>query len=476
MSLLLENARVQTLDPLHPRARALAIVGDRIAAVGDRADARRAAGSRARAIDCGGATVLPGLIDPHLHLHALASRHAHLDCGAHGRVEDLLAAIADRARGQPRGTWIRADGLDEVRLGRLPTAAELDRAAPHWPVRLRHRSRHASVLNRCGLRLLGDATTSGLVAGREAAVSRVVGRLPAATLADGLAAAARELLACGLTTVAEATPHTWATLGPLRAAMRRGAVPLRVFAMRPPRGRTWRADGRLRPGPVKILVEETPAGLEPSPAALGRIIARAAADGAQVAVHCVGAGTLVAALAGFAALPRRQRARRHRLEHVAECPPPLVARIAALGLTVVTNPIFVRERGDVYRTESPDETWAWLYRARSLARAGIALAGASDAPVASPSPWLGMAAARTRRTAAGAVLGEGERLSARAALALWTRGAAYALHADALGRLRRGGPADAIVVEPDPLRASPDEVAATRVRLVVVGGEVVWEA
>lgn len=476
MSLLLENARVHTLDPDRPSARALAIVGARVAALGDRADARRAAGSRARRIDCGGAVVLPGLIDPHLHLHALASRHAHLDCGAFTGVDELLGVVAHRARAQPRGTWVRGDGLDEVRLGRLPTAAELERAAPHWPVRLRHRSRHASVLNRRGLRLLGDATASGLVAGREAIVTRVVGSLPAATLAAGFARVARELLACGLTTVADATPRTWSSLAPLRAAVRRGAVPLRVFAMRPPRGRRWRGEGRLRPGPVKILVEETPAGLEPSPAALAGLIARAAAGGAQVAVHCLGAGTLVAALAGFAALPHAQRTRRHRLEHVAECPPPFVARIAALGLVVVTNPVFVHERGDVYRREHGAEAWPWLYRARTLARAGVRLAGASDAPVASPNPWLGMAAARTRRTAAGAVLGEAERLSAPAALDLWTRGAAHALHADALGRLRRGGPADAVVVEPDPLRAPADEVAATRVRLVVVAGEVVWEA
>src|SRR5438094_955513 len=97
--------------------------------------------------------------------------------------------------------------------------------------------------------------------------------------------------------------------------------------MRPPGSRAWRAAQRLRPGAVKIMVEEGPHGLRPRPATLARLIARAAASGAQVAVHCVGAATLVAALAAFAALPSRLRAgRRHRLEHVAECPPPLVAR------------------------------------------------------------------------------------------------------------------------------------------------------
>ncbi len=72
------------------------------------------------------------------------------------------------------------------------------------------------------------------------------------------------------------------------------------------------------------------------------------------------------------------------------------------------------------------------------------------------------------------VLGPGERLGAQAALSLYTTGAAYALHADSLGRLVPGGPADLVAVEPDPLRAAPDEVADTRVQLTMIGGRVVW--
>jgi len=109
-------------------------------------------------------------------------------------------------------------------------------------------------------------------------------------------------------------------------------------------------------------------------------------------------------------------------------------------------------------------------------RAGIPLAGASDAPVVPPSPWVGIAAARVRRTAAGATLGAAERLGARAALRLFTTGAAFALGADRLGMLAPGGPADLVVVEPDPLRAPPDEVADARVRLTLVAGERVWPA
>ncbi|HLK11250.1 MAG TPA: amidohydrolase family protein [Candidatus Binatia bacterium] len=457
-------------------AAALAVRDGRVLAVGS-AGALRALVGAAERIDCRGAAVLPGLVDPHLHLFALAARDAHLDCAAFDDVGALLAAVAARTRGLAPGQWVRGEGLDDARLGRLPTAAELDAASPHHPVRLRHRNRHASVLSGRALARLGVAADAGLVVEREDAIGRLVGPLPTAVLAAGLAAAARELCTLGVTTVADATPRRRAALGPLCDAIEAGRFPLRVFAMRPPGVRAWRAAPRLAPGPVKLMVHEDRRGLRPSPAVLARRIAAAARAGDAVAVHCVGAATLVAALAGFAALPRAQRARRrHRLEHVAECPPPLVAAIARLGLTVVTNPAFVHVRGDVYARETVGAARAWLYRARSLAAAGVPLAAASDAPVAPPSPWVGLAAARSRLTASGRALGPAERLGAAAALALFARGAADALEAPALGRLVPGAAADVIVVEPDPLRAPPDEAARTRVRLTMIGGEVVWAA
>ncbi len=468
-----ENACVRPLDGSRPRASAIAVAEGRVLAVGDLRSVGRAVGSRAERVDCGGATVLPGLIDAHLHLLALAARRAHVDLSGCASVDAVLAAVA--ASATKDGGWIRGEGLDESRLGRLPTRAELDRVGRGCPVRLRHRSRHASVLNTVALaRLGGLPDVDGLVHGREAQVSRAVGPVSDDVLAAGLAEVAVELAQQGITTVADATPRRAGGVVPLRRAMADGTFRLRVHAMRASAGRRWPEHPRLRPGPVKILVEEGPDGMRPSPVSLARRIAVAAATGAPVAVHCVGSATLVAALAAFAALPAAYRRQRHRLEHLAECPPPLVARIARLGLTVVTNPSFVHTRGDVYRQETAREAWPWLYRARSLVDAGIVVAAGSDAPVAPVSPWLGIATARRRRTASGASLGPAERLDAAGALALYTRNAAHALGDDTLGRLRPGGPADLVVVDTDPLRASPAAVAATGVRCTMVGGAMVW--
>jgi len=476
---LFENARVCTGVPRRAEATALAVVGARIVAIGDRRTAARAAGPRAERIDCGGATILPGLIDPHLHLFALAARHAHLDCAEAADVDALLAAVAVRAHGLPPGAWLRAEGADDARLGRLPTADELERAAPANPVRLRHRSRHASILSASGLARLhaGVSHVDGLVAGREDVVGAAVGPLDGGEIVEGLGRTSRELATLGITTLADATPRRFAALAPVVRAMRAGAFRQRLFAMRPWNAPRWRGRGLLQPGPVKILVEETPAGLDPSPAELARRIRGAAARGAQVAVHCVGAATLVAALDAFAALPASQRrGRRHRLEHLAECPPPFVARVAALGLVVVTNPGFVYWRGDVYRRETDGAARAWLYRARSLVAAGVPVAAASDAPVVGADPWLGMAAARTRRAHDGDALAPRERVDAATALSFATTSAAASLHADRLGRLAPGAPADLIVVTPDPVVASAAAVRRTAVRLTMIDGRIAWRA
>jgi predicted amidohydrolase YtcJ len=469
-----------TLAGRGSRATSVAVGAGRILALGTARDTRPHAGRSTERVDCRGAAIVPGLIDPHLHLFALAARVVNLDCATFGTVDELLAAVRARAARLPPAAWLRGEGLDESRLDRLPTPAELDAAAGRRPVRLRHRSRHASLLGGVALGRIGvdrrGGVPTGLVAGREEELGRLVGPLLADAIAVGLHAAGLELAALGVTTVADATPRTPRSLGPLRRAMQERRFPLRVFAMRRAGSPAWRATLQLAPGPVKLMVEETPAGLRPRPGALARRVSAAARRGNAVAVHCLGASTLVAALAAFAALPRRWRRLRHRLEHVAECPPPLVGAIAALGLTVVTNPAFVHWRGDAYLAETAGVARAWLYRARTLADAGIALAGASDAPAVPPSPWVGIAAARARRTRAGVVLGAAERLDPDAALRLFTTGAAFALGADALGRLVTGGVADVVVVEPDPLRAPPDEVADARVRLALVGGRRVWPA
>jgi predicted amidohydrolase YtcJ len=205
-----------------------------------------------------------------------------------------------------------------------------------------------------------------------------------------------------------------AELHALVSAVERGALPQRLCVM----GRHDLPDpahARVTRGPVKLVLDE--ASLPPCEA-FEDDVRRAHAAGRAVAVHCVTRAELVFALAGIAAAGAR---RGDRIEHAAVAPPELVERIAALGLTVVTQPGFVRERGDAYAREVEPRDRPWLYRARAFVDAGVELLGGSDAPFGSPNPWLAVRAAIDRRSESGLVLGPHEALDPARALGLFAR-------------------------------------------------------
>jgi len=188
---------VLALAPGGRNASAVAVGGGRVLDIGPSASLRRLAGSHTERVDCRGAAVLPGLIDPHLHLLALAGRSAHLDCSRFRSVRALLAALRTHAASLPAGGWLRGEGLDEARLGRLPTAAELDAAVSDHPVRLRHRSRHASVLSGLGLARLGPHPTPAFGPRSRLSGGRARSRLCSALLDTAMGCAISTMLPVG---------------------------------------------------------------------------------------------------------------------------------------------------------------------------------------------------------------------------------------------------------------------------------------
>lgn len=476
---IIDGVRIRDGDGRRLPGTAIGIVGGRVAAMGTVASVRRRVGPTAEPLTFRGATALPGLVDPHVHLGGMATREIELDCGSAGSIAELLRAVRASARRTPRGDWIRGAGLDEARLGRLPTAAELEGAAPGVPVRLRHRSRHASVVSTTGLRRLGGVlprraiAESGLVAGREDVVARVVGPVGDDAFVAGLRAVGTTLVERGVTCIGDASPRSGRAAARLAAALGAAEFAPRVLGMGTATGAPWPDDPRLGFAGVKIVVEDDAAGMRPGPATLRRLVRAAAMRGLRVSVHCVSLGTLAAALEAFAAVPPAHRRRRgHRLEHLAECPPELLGALARLEVAVVSNPSFLPARGDVYLAERSVPS-SWLYPLRSVARAGIAVAAASDAPVTPCDPWATMAAARERRTERGVVVGASERVGARMALTLVCRDAAAVVGRPDLGRLAPGGVADVVVVDRDPVTASAAAVRRSRVLCTVIAGRVV---
>jgi predicted amidohydrolase YtcJ len=366
--------------------------------------------------------LLPGLHDHHLHLLAWAAALASVPCGPPDvRDERALAAALRGAAGRAGvATFLRGVGYHESVAGELDRE-RLDAWVPSLPLRIQHRGGALWMLNSAGCRALGlDAGGDAPGVERDAA-GRATGRLfrldawlrerlGAAPLPD-LAPVGAALARTGVTGVTDATPALApAAVAALDAALRSGALPPRLVLL----GAGGACQGAFGVGPAKLVLDEREL---PPLAALVQRIAEVHGAGRAVAVHCVTRAELVLALSALEEAGVREG---DRIEHASVAPPELVAWLARLGVAVVTQPGFVRSRGDSYLREVEPRDRVWLYRCAGFAAAGIALGAGTDAPFGEPDPWRAMQAAVDRRTAAGETLGPGEALSPERALALFT--------------------------------------------------------
>ncbi len=424
-----------------------------------------------RELDGQGGALIPGLVDHHIHLLGLAARtdSVVLD-GARG-ADEVAARISAGLASRTPGAWLRASGYHETMAGNL-TRHDLDALAPRHRLRIQHQTGSLWMLNSAALAsVCGDDDPPGVERGADGRPSGRIWREDA-WLRERLGAAppplapiGAHLAALGIVAVTDASVTTDASGAALLAKARRaGELPLRLTLMSG--GELQRpADGAFEVGPVKILLDDH--ALPDFEDMLVRI-GRARDWGRPVAVHCVTAGELALTLAAFETAGARPG---DRIEHGGVIPASAIGQILALGLTVVTQPAFIRERGDRYAAEVVPRDFDDLYRCASLLAAGTPLAASSDAPYASPDPWLGMAAAIDRRSASGRVLGQGERVSAATALAL------YLGEPSAPGgpprRVAVGAVADLCLLKV-PLSEALADPKADHVAATLVGGELTY--
>lgn len=455
VSLLIRNAEVEG------RRVDVQIADGRIASVGARLAPRRGD----EVVDARGGALLPGLHDHHLHLLALAAAADSVPCGPpHVRDASALArALADAAARESQG-WLRGVGYHESVAGSLDRDA-LDRLIPHRPARIQHRSGALWIVNSEGARRLrlDDERSAGVERDERGRPTgrlwrwdaelrrRIGGTMPS------LAGTGRHLAAVGITGVTDATARLESgAITALRNAAVRGELPQRIVVLG--------ADGTNPPlhlGPWKIVLRD---GSLPALDAVAAEIDRMHRAARPVAVHAVTREALLLALAAFDDAVSLEG---DRIEHAAVAPEEALPRLARARLRVVTQPVFVADRGDEYAREFDAFDLRDLYRYRTLLAAGVRVAPSSDAPYGDPDPWRTIRAAAARTTGSGVVLGPAERVAPADVLA------GYLSPADDPGgpprRVRAGAPADLCLLHV-PLRdalAAPD---AQLVRAVARGG------
>lgn len=520
------NARIHTLGAAGT-ARAIAVADGRVLAVGDDAPVCARAGAGAESIDLGGAVVVPGFVETHMHplwygMNLAQTRVTTPPCRSIG---DVVAALAETARATPPGEVVRGWGFDDsaVTEDRGLTARDLDRASTVHPIVVHHLSYHGLYANSFAMRAAGigpdtpdregglirrDARGAPTGEFREQPAERLVADafplVGAAIWRDAVPRAVRELLAVGVTSVHDAWvqhPDVWEAWA---AAHRDGALPVRVRAYLHPDvydridPATAPDDPGLRVGGVKLVSDgsiqlhtaclSAPYHDQPGHRghmvlpleALHGLVRRFHARGVQVAIHAIGDAAIDAALDAVEAAMRGvpSAAPPHRLEHVTTLRDDQIERVArlGLGLSVFTNHVYYW--GDRHRDRflGPERA-ARIAPLRSIAAAGIPYGLHCDCPVTPVDPLASIAIAVRRRTRAGHALGPEQRVDVGTALAGYTTEAArLGGEAHEKGSLDAGKLADFAVLDGDPFAVDEEALAELRVRATVIGGEIVHEA
>ncbi len=500
----------------HPGATALAVSGDRIAAVGSDAEVLALRGPDTRMVDLARQTLLPGFVDAHAHIwkigHLLTTL---LDVRAVSSLDDLAVRLRDQAGRLPPAAWLQGRGYNEARFpdGRPPTRTDLDTVVADRPVVLMRTCAHIIVCNSVALERAGitrdtaappggeidrgpDGEPTGVL--RETAMGLVLRHVPPPSAADYdamIAAAMRHQLSLGITSTNDAGVGP-ELLDVYRRMDQGGRLPIRinVMALRlvdgvgpvPLPAQQHQSD-RLRIDTVKFFAD---GGLSGATAALSMpyrhadtrgvlrfdyetflALAREAHEaGWRVATHAIGDVAIDQVLRVYEACGRGPM--RHRIEHFGLPSADHLARAARLGVVAVPQTVFVHALGRNFRQYLPDALLARAYPVRSMLDAGVTVALSSDAPVVEDdSPLLGIQAAMLRRDEQGEPIALDQAISLVEALAAYTWGATVASGDEGnRGRLQPGMLADLAVLSGNVMATPPAALTSLRVTQTWVGG------
>jgi hypothetical protein len=511
---VIDNANGYTLNAKGDVVQFAALAFDdagRIIAVGSASDVA-AQVPQARHVDMAGRTVLPGLIDAHGHVFGLGEMLMQLDLSATTSLPQALAAIRDYARANAGAAWARGRGWNQEnwKLGRFPTARELDGAVADRPAWLERVDGHAGWANGRALALAGITDTTPDPAGGkivrdaaghatgvlvDAAQAMVYNVLPQPTEQEArtmLDRALETMASVGLTGAHDAgvkvaqdrlyrdyadhgklTARIYAMIGGTGADFDRLSKdgPLIGYAhdMYALRAVKLYADGALGSRGAALLAPYTDDPhshglLFHSNEEIDAMIAKAMRKGYQVNVHAIGDAGNRQVLDAFAKeIPAHHGAAlRHRIEHAQVVAPADIPRFERIGIIPSMQPTHATSDKNMAEQRIGPERMKGAYAWRTFLAQGSRIACGSDFPVESPNPFFGIHAAVTRQDAAGNPIAgwyPEQAMSLKEAFRCFTLDAAYAGHQEkALGSLEAGKYADFIVVDQDLFKMSSYDI------------------
>src|SRR4051812_1237892 len=526
---IITNAKVYTVEKEHPRAEAVAILGERIVAVGSAPEIDAWRGPETKIIDARGHLMLPGFNDAHVHFVSGGQQLDSVELKDAASPEEFSKRIGERAQQRPN-EWITGGDWDDQLWtpAQLPTRQMIDGVTASTPVFVNRYDGHMALANSAALRLakitaktpdppggtiVHDAQGNPTGVLKDAAMNLVYNIIPNMTPAQRDAAIKRALAhaaSVGVTSVQDMNP----TYDDVRAYMgfaERGELTTRIYAA--PLETDWKDQAKLgirrgfgspylRMGAVKgyadgslgsttayffepytdapntrgLLADE----MHPVTAMRGRLM-KADEAGLQLCIHAIGDNGISIILDIFADVVKANgaRDRRLRIEHSQHVAPKDFKRYAELGVIASVQPYHAIEDGRFAEKRIGPERIKTTYAFRTFLNNGVRLAFGTDWFVAPLDPMQSLYAAVTRATLDGKNPNgwvPAEKLTIAEAVEAYTAGSAYAEFQEKdKGTIAVGKLADVVLLSDDLFSIRPEAIKDVKVDLTVVGGKVVFE-
>ncbi|MCM3650750.1 amidohydrolase [Metabacillus litoralis] len=475
--------------------------------------------------DLKGKTMIPGLVDSHVHLIGHGEKLSRLDFSLTTSAEQMLEMIKNCVNNSKQGSWIIGEGWNENQLEdqRIIHKTEIDQIASDHPVLLRRVCRHAVIANSKALELAnitGDTPdpVGGVIVKDEKneptgylldqAQEPLFDIAPSPTqkeLEHSLEVSIKDCYQKGLVGAHSEDLSYFGsldqTLGAFHHVLNKGLkfrthllIHHQIVDEFHQKKRDLGTNGEF--GAMKIFADGALGGRTAllsfpyhdapnttglaihSKSELAALISKARGYRMEVAIHVIGDLAFEWALDAICTNPP-QEGQHDRLIHGQVLRKDLIEKAKQLPIIVDIQPCFVASDFPWVIGRIGEEYMGMCYAWKTLLQEGIHCAGGSDAPIESIDPLLGIYAAVTRTSSyenSGVSYYPEQKLSVYEAVELYTKGSAYAIHhSHDRGMIRQGYTADFTVFDQDIFEIEHDELLHTKVMLTVIDNDIVYK-
>ena len=527
-TLILTNAAVYTVDKQRPKAEAVAVIGDRIVAVGSRAEIDAWRGTQTKVIDASGKLVLPGFNDAHVHFIQGGAQLDQVNLVDAATPDEFANRIALQMKKTPKGEWILGGRWDETKWAKqeLPTKQLVDSLTSDTPMFVERYDGHEALANSAAMKLAGvDAKTAEVPGGvivrdangnptgifKDAAMALIYKAIPPMTHEQRLRAARaamKHAASLGVTSVQHMNP-AFAEVAAYSELAEKGELATRVYAV--PMETEWRDQAKvgirhawgssyLRLGAVKgyadgSLGSRTACMFEPfsddpgnrgllsdemhPPSAMRDRLMQADAAGLQLRVHAIGDRAISMILDIFADIEKEHgyHDQRFAIEHAQHMAQNDFERFAKLHVIASMQPYHAIDDGRWAERRLGHDRARYSYAWRSFLDHSVTVAFGTDWPVAPLDPLPGLYAAVTRATLddknPGGWIPE-EKITLPEAVEAYTMGAAFSEFQEReKGSITPGKLADMVILSDNIFDLKPEAIRNVKVKTTIVGGKVV---